>query len=291
MQSVGAVIDAVHRRFVASSLAYGHGTDNAWDEVVYLVLSVCGYPDHEDALALDVGDAQLAEINRIVELRLVSRQPLAHILGYTHYMGLQFTVRPGVVVPRSPLGFLLPDEIAPWQRTEVASVLDLCAGTGCLGIVAALVYPQAQVQLVELDPVACEVIAENIARHGLEERLSVIQGDVTTLPLPAADLVLCNPPYVNAVDMRSLPPEYGFEPEIGLAAGQDGLAVIAPLLARAASLIRPGGVMLGEVGASAPALIKHAPQLPFIWLDLPQGGEGVFLLEADALSSHTARQN
>ncbi|MEQ8689596.1 MAG: 50S ribosomal protein L3 N(5)-glutamine methyltransferase [Pseudomonadales bacterium] len=291
MPRVGAVIDAVHARFQAADLYYGHGTDNSWDEAVALVLGVTEFADDDASLQLTLTADQADEIERLAGLRIDERQPLAYLLGKATYLGLEFHLPPGVVVPRSPLGFLLPDGIRPWLADDVTSILDLCTGSGCLGIAAALMYPEATAELVDLDPLACATAQQNVDRYGLADRVTVTTGDVTTMPLPAADLILCNPPYVNALDMRGLPPEYRYEPEQGLAAGDDGLAVLLPLLDRAGEILKPQGVLLAEVGASAPALVRALPDLPLIWLDLPQGGEGVFLLEASALNSHTARQH
>lgn len=287
MQTVETLVDAVCARFSAAGLAFGHGTDNAWDEACALVLFFCGHPDDESSLQLPITPAQLEKIEAVVLERINNRCPMAHILGRSLYRGLEFVVRPGVVVPRSPIGFVLPEQIALWHDAPPKVIIDLCAGSGCLGILASYIYPESEVTLVELDPIACDVARENIALHGLQERVRLLQGDVTQVKLPPADLVLCNPPYVAAVDMQSLPQEYRHEPQWGLAAGSDGLDVIKPLIERLGSLLNPQGIFIGEVGASAPALIAAMPRLPLIWLDLPDGGEGVFLLEAAGLTSHT----
>ena len=289
MQSVGSAIDAVHAQFEQADLYFGHGTDNAWDEAVALVLTVSGASDDQASLALPLSDEHWHAINQLANQRVQTRSPLAYLLGRCQYRGLEFIVRPGMIVPRSPLGFLLPDAISPWQSQPVQRVVDLCSGTGCLGIIAAMVYPDAEVALIELDAAACEVAQANVALHQLTERVSVQQGDVNKLDLPPSDLIICNPPYVNAEDMQDLPAEYQAEPKQGLAAGDDGLAVMGPLLDRASDLLNPGGVFLGEVGLSAAALEARFEALPRVWWDLPHGGDGVFLLEADALSSHTAR--
>ncbi|MFT7651777.1 MAG: ribosomal protein L3 glutamine methyltransferase [Limisphaerales bacterium] len=293
--SVSEAIANVHAQFSDANLVYGHGTDNAWDEAVALVLSVGGYADDESSLDVVLPEAIQRRVAEIAELRVSSRQPLPYLLGRAQYAGLEFIVRPGVIVPRSPIGFLLPDAVKPWLPVDVTSVIDLCAGSGCLGLLAAYIFPNATVTLVELDDVACEIAQENIALHNLSDRVALVQSDVlkldgTSAPsLDRADLVLCNPPYVNAQDMATLPPEYQSEPIQSLAAGENGLSLMLPLIAKISGFLKPRGIFIGEVGASAPALIASQPELPLIWLDLPQGGEGVFLLEADALNSHTAR--
>ena len=299
--SVGEAIADVHAQFSEANLAYGHGTDNAWDEAVALVLGVCGYPDDESSLVIILPEQTHKKVMEVAGLRQTSRQPLAYLLGRALYAGLEFVIRPGVIVPRSPIGFLLPDGVKPWLPDNVTSVIDLCAGSGCLGLLAAHLFPNAKVTLIELDDLACEVAEENIVLHGLSDRVTLVQCDALTLSdalalgeapgssLERADLILCNPPYVNAQDMATLPPEYRSEPVQSLAAGENGMSLMLPLMAKIPALLKAGGIFIGEVGASAPALIAGQPELPFIWLDLPLGGEGVFLLEADALNSHTAR--
>ena len=285
--TVGAAIDAIHAQFQSAGLYYGHGTDNAWDEAVALVLAITQYPDDESALGLAISNEQADTIAELANQRTTEKVPLAYLLGYADYCGERFVVRPGVLVPRSPLGFLLQDGLQPWLPKQVSKIADLCAGTGCLGILAALHFPEADVVLVETDELAIQVAAENIHAFGLQDRVSVLACDVTQDELPVADLVICNPPYVDAADMATLPAEYRAEPSKGLAAGEDGLQVILPVLENIR--LNPGGMFLGEVGNSARALANRRP-MPYIWLDLPSGGEGVFVLEAEALNSHTARQ-
>jgi len=205
-------------------------------------------------------------------------------------MGLQFTVRPGVVVPRSPIGYLLQGGLDPWLPRSVGRVLDLCCGSGCLGILAAHTFADAQVTMVEVDATAVQVARENVEQHELGHRVRILAGDVMspTVQPERFDLILCNPPYVDASDMQSLPEEYLAEPERGLAAGEQGLDVMDAILAQLPDLLASDGLFVGEIGASARHLINRYPHLPFIWPDLPLGGEGVFLLEAAALTSHTA---
>ena len=196
---------------------------------------------------------------------------------------------PGVIVPRSPIGYLLADHLLAWLPDPVTQILDLCSGSGCLGIIAAQLFPQAQVTLVELDDHAIAIARENIHRLGLDNRVTLRKGDVTkTLSFPQRfDLVLSNPPYVDAADMNQLPPEYLAEPHAGLAAGQDGLSIICPIINQLTNWLTPQGLFIGEVGASAPALMARYPRLPLFWPELPLGGEGVFLLEASGLTFHT----
>lgn len=293
--TIGDLIENVADQFGRTDLAYGHGTDNAWDEAVALVLHLTGASDDRQELTTQVPDAVIFDVFDMAQRRIEHRTPLPYLLGSCTFMGEGFLVRPGLVVPRSPIGYLLGERLRPWAPERVNHVLDLCSGTGCLGILAAKIYTDAQVTLVDVAPLAVTVAQENIAQHGLADRVEVVQIDVKQ---PAAlisdlttdyDLILANPPYVDAEDMSALPLEFQAEPAHGLAAGKDGLSVMRAILAELPGLLTHAGLFVGEIGASTPALIRAYPQWPFIWPDLDLGGEGVFLLEAQGISSHTAR--
>lgn len=278
--TLGELIDEVYQRFDKAPLSYGHGTDNAWDEAVYLVLSVTGAADDESALNLAVESDHLQRTRLLARRRIEERAPLAHLLGECYFMGQRFLVAPGVMIPRSPIGYLLGEPLEDWVAPTITTIVDLCAGVGCLGILAAQRYPQAQVTLVELDNQAADLARQNVLLHQLESRVQVVQGDARewlSEQTERWDLILTNPPYVDALDMQTLPAEYRHEPELGLAAGPDGLALVDALLPWLPTRLAPEGVFLCEVGASAPAMQRKYPQLPIRWLDLPQGGEGVFL--------------
>ena len=278
---VGELIDAVYQRFNQAELFYGHGTDNPWDEAVYLVLSVTGYVDDEASLALQVDPADLQRVEQITNQRIKKRAPLAHLLGECQFMGQRFFVEPGVMIPRSPIGYLLGEPLEEWVSLQVESILDLCAGVGCLGILAAKRYPQATVTLVELDSRAALLARKNVDLHNLSHRVEVVEGDACkwlSAQTEQWDLILTNPPYVNAADMQALPQEYRHEPELGLAAGDDGLALVDRFLPQLRERMKPDAIFLCEVGASAPAMKRKYTDLPIQWLELPEGGEGVFLL-------------
>lgn len=287
--TVGSLIEAVHDRFSHADLSYGHGTDNAWDEAVSLVLHLTGAADDRAELETGVPGAIVTDVFDVAQRRMEHRIPLPYLLGKAAYMGHEFRVRQGVIVPRSPIGYLLGERIHAWVPARVASVLDLCSGSGCLGILAAGIYTDARVTLVDNDALACDVARENIVLHDVGQRVAVHQADATQWREGAYDLILCNPPYVDAQDMGVLPPEYRAEPAAGLAAGADGLAIMRAVLDALPDLLAPGGLFVGEVGASSPALLREYPTHEFIWPDLELGGEGVFLLEGDKLNSHTAR--
>ncbi len=287
--TVSSLIETVFEQFEAHDLSYGHGTDNAWDEAVALVLGVAGEADDRSVLERTVSPEHIQRCLQLCHQRVESRLPLAYLTGRCSYMGIDFAIAPGVIVPRSPIGYLLADHLLAWLPDPVTQILDLCSGSGCLGIIAAQLFPQAQVTLVELDDHAIAIARENIHRLGLDNRVTLRKGDVTkTLSFPQRfDLVLSNPPYVDAADMNQLPPEYLAEPHAGLAAGQDGLSIICPIINQLTNWLTPQGLFIGEVGASAPALMARYPRLPLFWPELPLGGEGVFLLEASGLTFHT----
>ena len=278
--TVGELIEAVYQRFDDATLSYGHGTDNPWDEAVYLVLSVTGYADDEVSLGLCVTPDERELIKALAGRRIDERSPLAHLLGECQFMGQRFFVEPGVMVPRSPIGYLLGEPLSAWVAPGITRIVDLCAGVGCLGILAAQRYPMSRVTLVELDPRAAALALKNVALHNLDERVEVIQGDACQWLAGETgqwDLILTNPPYVDAADMQTLPEEYRHEPELGLAAGEDGLALVDAFLPELAARLKPNGIFLCEVGASAPAMQRKYPDLPIHWLELSEGGEGVFL--------------
>ena len=280
-RTLGAAIESISLRFREAELTFGHGTDNAWDEAVALVLAVTGAPDDRAALDRPLAAADWASIDRLAERRCRERSPLAYLLGHCRYVGLEFEVQPGLVVPRSPLGPMLLDHAEDWLARAPRRIADLCCGTGCLGIVAACLFPDAELTLVDLDPLACTVAGRNLARHELNQRATVVQADVLTWAEQAGrfDLILCNPPYVDATTMATLPPEFLKEPVHGLAAGTDGLAVILPLLEFMDRLLKPQGVLLGEVGRSGPTLARLPQAQSLTWL--ADDAEGVFLLRRE----------
>ncbi len=288
--TVATLIEAVYELFQNNQLSYGHGTDNAWDEAVALVLTVTGLADDESVLDQQLSSSLATRCLSVAQLRIDTRLPLAYILGEAQYAGYRFKAEQGVIVPRSPIGLLLHDGLQPWLPSSVTTILDLCCGSGVLGIVAAHVFPDARVTLVDVDVQAIELSRTNVAEHNLEERVEVIQADVLQQQAfpQQFDLIITNPPYVDASDMSSLPAEYAAEPEHALAGGADGLVFIDAILEKLPLWLKPSGLLVAEVGASAPALNQKYADLPIIWPDLPMGGEGVFVLEGAALNSHTA---
>ncbi len=274
-------------RFNEYGLFFGHGTDNALDESLALVLHALQL-NHQ--LPADYLDARVTadEAKRIMQLfqdRIERRVPAAYLVGEARFAGLDFYVDENVLVPRSPIAELIERSFAPWLDPEhVGSVLDLCTGSGCIGIACAYAFPNALVDLSDISPAALDVATRNIERHKLEGRVRALRADVYEgLDGERYDLVVSNPPYVSSAEMATLPAEYRHEPELGLEAGDEGMEVVARILAGAAGYLRPGGIMVVEVGSSAEFLMARYPDVPFLWLDFERGGDGVFLLTAEQL--------
>jgi ribosomal protein L3 glutamine methyltransferase len=287
--SIGAMVEEVAERFAQAGLVFGHGTADSWDEAVALVLGVTGVDDdrvHESEL---LTSAQRASIEALAGRRIRNREPLPYLLGKIHYAGYDFFCEKGVVIPRSPIAQLIAERFRPWLRSEPETIFDVCCGTGCLGILCAHAFPQANVVLLDIDPRALELARRNVAAHHLDGRVEVVAADLlSAVNHETIDLLVSNPPYVDAVDFDSLPAEYRHEPARGLAGGEDGLDIVARLMDQAAACIATDGLFVCEVGASAAALQRRYPRGPFVWPDLPAGGEGVFVLEGRDLRDAAA---
>ena len=281
MTSLIGTIEAVAQQFAASDIVYGHGTTNPWDEAVALVLGVTGLPDNEAAADIEIGGEAEEQVALLARRRIEDRVPVGYLVGFVTFYGQRFEVAPGIVIPRSPIAQLIERGFRPWLTSDPRSVVDVCTGSGCLGILCALAFPDAAVTLVDVDPAAIALARRNVAFHGLESRVDVVASDLFADLEPARfDLIVSNPPYVDEAEMSALAPEYRHEPVRGLAGGPDGLDLVARLLESLPERLARDGVFVCEVGASAPALLARYPETPFVWPDLPDGGEGVFILEA-----------
>jgi ribosomal protein L3 glutamine methyltransferase len=269
-------------RFNEAGLCFGHGADNSLDEAAELVLSALHLPPDFPGT---YRDCRLTELERsavasLIADRISSRKPAAYLTRRARFAGIDFFITEDVLVPRSPLGELVECGFSPWLAMGQASqILDLCAGSGCIGIAAALHLPEAAVDLAELSPKALAVARQNLDRHQLHDRVRVIESDLFSgLTGCCYDLIVSNPPYVAAEELAALPPEYGAEPRVGLAGGADGLDLVMPILEQAAGYLSAEGILIVEVGSSAEELLRQCPEVPFTWLELERGGDGVFLL-------------
>lgn len=260
---------------------FGHGTDNAYDEALQLVL-------HSLKLPCDVPpsmlDARLTKEERllvlsVLETRVRQKIPTPYLTGEAWFAGLPFHVDERVLIPRSPIGEMIENRFEPWLSGRMPlRILDLCTGSGCIGIACAYAFPEAEVVLSDLSEDALAVAAQNVRRHHLEDRVSLQRSDVfEQLEGQCFDLIVSNPPYVDAEDLASMPREYGHEPEQALAAGPDGLDIVRRILKQAHNHLEADGLLVVEVGNSAPALEAAYPEVGFTWAEFERGGDGVFV--------------
>lgn len=274
-------------RFNAAELFFGHGTDNALDEAAQLVLFALHLPPDLPAIYRDCGltEPERGAVAALIERRITERKPASYLTNRAWFAGLEFYVDDQVLVPRSPLAELIEAGFDPWADAErIRRVLDLGAGSGCIGIAAAVYLPEAEVDLVEISRGALEVAARNVARHGLEDRVRVVESDLFSgLTGRTYDAIVSNPPYLSAAELAALPEEYHKEPRVGLAGGESGLDLVLRILSDAPSYLNEGGILVVEVGNSAEELEQRIPDVPFMWLEFERGGEGVFLMRREQL--------
>lgn len=276
-------------QMTGEGLYFGHGTVNAVEEArVLLGFLLKLSPDElfdsrHCRLTLDEKMAYL----ELLKQRIERRKPAAYLTQQSWFAGLPFYVDERVLIPRSPLAELIENDFQPWLQEPPARILDLCTGSGCIAIACAYAFSEAEIDAVDLSTDALLVAEQNITEHGMQDRVFPLRSDLfEQLTGERYDLIVSNPPYVDRDDMADLPAEYQHEPEMGLAAGDDGLELVDKMLLQAADHLNPEGLLICEVGNSMPALNDKYPKTPFLWVEFERGGDGVFILSCSQLEQH-----
>jgi ribosomal protein L3 glutamine methyltransferase len=291
LQNVRDLIRYGVSRFNQTKLSFGHGSDNAWDEAVYLVLSALHLPPDQLEPFMDarVLPEERQKALQYIDARCDKRVPAPYLTHEAWLQGYAFYVDERVIVPRSPIAELLMTQLSPWvlDPYEVTSILDVCTGSGCLAIIAAHQFPEAFVDATDISAQALEVAQRNVAEHGLTDRLTLHHGSLFD-PLPVSaryDLIICNPPYVNSQSMRALPPEYQHEPSLALAGGEDGMDLVRIILEQAPAHLNDQGILVLEIGHERAHFEAAFPELEPVWLDTTQASDQILLLTREQFSS------
>lgn len=278
------VLEQMSYAFDAAELYFGHGTDNAWDEACWLLETVLRRQGmHEITADTPLTKSDLVEAEKLFNARIATRKPLAYLLREAWFCGLPFYVDERVLVPRSPFAELIDNRFEPLLTKAPRRILDLCTGGGCIGIACALAFPEAEVVLSDISADALEVARINVEKHGLQQRVQLVQSDLFADIEGTFDLIVSNPPYVGIDEYRELPDEYLREPQLGLVTDADGIGIPLRILEQAAGFLNPEGLLLLETGATWPLLAEARPDLPFLWLEFEHGGEGICALRREEL--------
>lgn len=284
------LIEQAAARLTEAQVGFGHGTTNAFDEAAWLVLWRLGHPLDalDDVADTAVSDAQQSQVHALIEGRIQTRKPAAYLTHQAWLQGVPFYVDERVIVPRSFIAEVLADgSIDPWLSEQTRRVLDLCTGNGSLAVLAAMAYPDVTVDGADISEDALAVARINVDQHGLAERITLLRSDGLQSVQGPYDLILCNPPYVNAQSMKALPAEYLAEPELALASGEDGMdftrALFASLRADPDRYMTPDAVLVLEIGNERANFERAFPDLAVTWLDTTSGADQLLLLTRDAL--------
>jgi ribosomal protein L3 glutamine methyltransferase len=275
-------------QFEQSDIFFGHGTDNSYDEAVWLVMSALHLPHDtlDNFLDATLTEQERKHLHHLVAQRITKRVHTAYLVREAWLRGFKFYVDERVIVPRSFIAELLDDGFQPWIEFPemVESAADICTGSGCLGVLLANAFPNAHVDVVDISPDAIAVANINIANYGLQSQVQAIQSDMfTALTGKTYDVIISNPPYVDAPSMAELPTEYRNEPQLALGSGLAGLDHTHTLLREAANYLNDNGILVVEIGHNREALLEAYPDLPFTWLEVASGNQFVFLLTKEQL--------
>lgn len=286
--TIADFIDFAVYQFKRNQIYFGHGTDNAWDEAVYLILELLNLSPDADlgVLSRKLTATEKKELLTAINRRVQERIPVAYLTNEAWFAGLSFYVDERVLIPRSPLAELVKKRFAPWIKPEqVKRILDLGTGSGCIAISAAYAFPKAKIDAIDIAAAALKVAAINALRHQTAaKKISWLRSDLfTKLKEETYDIIISNPPYVSNLEMRSLPAEYRCEPKGALAAGKNGDEIITKIIDNAAKYLTPQGILVVEVGNSIEMVLKKYPDLPFVWLEFEQGEGEAFLITREDL--------
>ncbi len=282
-------------RFNEAGLFFGHGSDNALDEAMHLVFQVLQLPWElpESYMDCRLSLQEQKQVAELIERRIIERKPLAYLVNQAWFCGKPYYVDERVLIPRSPIAELIQQKFQPWLGDDVwiERVMDLCSGSGCIGMATAHEFPETMVDLLDISKDTIEVAGINLDNHELWGRVQTVESNLFSAldeweEKPKYQLLLSNPPYVDDEDMSDFPEEFSHEPELGLAAGKDGLDIVRIILARAADFLDDKGLLVLEVGNSQWALREEYADVPFIWPEFESGGHGVLLLDAENCRKH-----
>jgi ribosomal protein L3 glutamine methyltransferase len=284
------MIERMAARLDEAGVSFGHGTTNARDEAAWLTLWALGLPlDELDGVAArELDRADQARVNALIDERITTRMPAAYLTQEAWLQGVRFHVDERAIVPRSFIAELLADgSIDPWLGEHTRAVLDLCTGNGSLAVLAAMAYPDVQVDAADLSEDALAVARINVDRHGLAGRIRLVHSDLFEALPGRYDLIVCNPPYVNTLSMAALPAEYQAEPDLALAGGEDGMDLVRRILREAPAHMNDHGVLVLEIGNERAHFEAAFPWLEAVWLDTSAGPDMVVLLTREALADQT----
>lgn len=274
-------------KMTRAALFFGHGTDSAHDEAAWMLLHVMGAPLDGSFTQWDtiLNASQVSALELLLAGRINERKPLAYLTGVARFCGLEFIVNPDVLIPRSPLAELIPEQFSPWvDFSHGGSVLDMCTGGACIAIAMAVNMPAVNVDAADISAEALAIAAQNVELHGMGDRVRLIRSDLfSQIGDTKYDLIVSNPPYVSIDVFEALPAEYRAEPSTGLICGEDGLDIVLKILDASPQYLKQAGILIVEVGESAGTLLELLPRVPFLWLEFHHGGDGIFLLEYDQL--------
>lgn len=295
-QTFNTILDYLRFGFSEANKAglyYGHGTDNAWDDILALILGSLSLPYDIDP---SLFHSQLTPTEKLLlverlERRIHDRVPVPYLTKEAFFSGLSFYVDERVLIPRSPLAELIDQQFLPWIKSEqVHQVLDLCSGSACIAIACCYAFPDVMVDASDISEDALSVAAVNVQRYELSDQLTLIRSNCfDEIPAKQYDIIVSNPPYVGQDEMQTLPREYQHEPTLALQAKDNGLAIVEKILFNAHDYLTEHGILVVEVGNSDVALMEAYPEVPFTWLDFERGGHGVFLLTSQQLKDHFKR--